>query len=207
MDDILGMPGVDRLKICKVYNQHPVTIESYWNQGVIELLVELNKKNLSGDVTAYQLTRSVTVGYYEIKLHQCVKWKFKLLFTRKTFACFGTLANYRLYMWPMNFPLPSIGVKSHYSNDKISPWRGIEPRSPAWQAGILTTILSRNVLSLAIKANPIIGVIEPCQKVKETAAAYVKFYQWQGVYSLVQVNWQKLDRVILDNVLHLIDEE
>ena len=105
MDDILGMPGIDRLKICsKVFNQHPVTIESYWNQGVIELLVALNKKNLWGDVTAYQLTRSVTVGYYEIKLHQCVKWKFKLLFTRKTYACFGTLANYRLYMWPMNFP-------------------------------------------------------------------------------------------------------
>ena len=146
MDDILGMPGIDRLKICsKVFNQHPVTIESYWNQGVIELLVELNKKNLLGDVTAYQLTRSVTVGYYEIKLHQCVKWKFKLLFTRKTFACFGTLANYRLYMWPMDSPLTLMRVNSQYSNAKMSPWRG-NPRSPAWQAGILTTILPRIVL-------------------------------------------------------------
>ena len=27
--------------------------------------------------------------------------------------------------------------------NKNAPWRGIEPRSPAWQAGILTTILSR----------------------------------------------------------------
>ena len=38
-----------------------------------------------------------------------------------------------------------IGIfKSIKSNNKnMSPRRGIEPRSPAWQAGILTTILSR----------------------------------------------------------------
>ena len=29
---------------------------------------------------------------------------------------------------------------------KKSPRRGIEPRSPAWQAGILTTILTRNAM-------------------------------------------------------------
>ena len=33
-------------------------------------------------------------------------------------------------------------------NDLAPPRRGIEPRSPAWQAGILTTILSRNTWSL-----------------------------------------------------------
>ena len=35
-------------------------------------------------------------------------------------------------------------VGTIYENIKLfPPWRGIEPRSPAWQAGILTTILSR----------------------------------------------------------------
>ena len=34
---------------------------------------------------------------------------------------------------------------------KLSPRRGIEPRSPAWQAGILTTILSRTNESLRAK--------------------------------------------------------
>ena len=29
----------------------------------------------------------------------------------------------------------------------LSPWRGIEPQSPAWQAGILTTILPGSELS------------------------------------------------------------
>ena len=33
--------------------------------------------------------------------------------------------------------------KKHSWKNKKSPRRGIEPRSPAWQAGILTTILSR----------------------------------------------------------------
>ena len=111
-------------------------------------------------------------------------------------------------------PLSSMFVKSLYrdgeftlhNRQKVSVTGNRTPVSP-WQAGILTTILSRIALVSAIRAKPIIGVIEPCQKVKETAAAYVKFYQGHGVYSLVQVNWQKLDRVILDNVLHLIDEE
>ncbi len=46
---------------------------------------------------------------------------------------------------------------SKEKNDKKSPRRGIEPRSPAWQAGILTTILTRirylidNFYSISIK--------------------------------------------------------
>ena len=38
----------------------------------------------------------------------------------------------------ISFCLCSVGLL----NKKITPRRGIEPRSPAWQAGILTTILS-----------------------------------------------------------------
>ena len=34
-------------------------------------------------------------------------------------------------------------MKFRNEKKKISPQRGIEPRSPAWQAGILTTILPR----------------------------------------------------------------
>ena len=40
--------------------------------------------------------------------------------------------------------IPSILIRK----PKESPRRGIEPRSPAWQAGILTTILPRNWMRL-----------------------------------------------------------
>ena len=49
---------------------------------------------------------------------------------------------------PLDVPLHQLYAMYHFaavSQAKIllSPRRGIEPRSPAWQAGILTTILSR----------------------------------------------------------------
>ena len=37
-------------------------------------------------------------------------------------------------------------IKSWSKKDHSSPRRGIEPRCPAWQAGILTTILPRNYM-------------------------------------------------------------
>ena len=45
-----------------------------------------------------------------------------------------------------NIEIQNIKIQNiKIQNIKIqkSPWRGIEPRSPAWQAGILTTILQK----------------------------------------------------------------
>ena len=49
----------------------------------------------------------------------------------------------------LNFTEPKLNkikvykYQNEISKNKNSPRRGIEPRSPAWQAGILTTILTR----------------------------------------------------------------
>ena len=40
-------------------------------------------------------------------------------------------------------------IKSWSKKDHSSPWRGIEFRSPAWQAGMLTTILPRNCVTIS----------------------------------------------------------
>ena len=57
----------------------------------------------------------------------------------------------------------------------LSPRRGIEPRSPAWQSGILTTILSR----ITAKLQPTIGAI--LAHVSETSGS---FQVWSWVHSI-----------------------
>ena len=50
------------------------------------------------------------------------------------------------YCWHLNNQ-----KEKHYLNKEKTPWRGIEPRSSAWQAEILATILPRNPLEFLTK--------------------------------------------------------
>ena len=59
--------------------------------------------------------------------------------TEETDGCLNSCLNFSL---KLNHFLLLRMAKNRYKL-RISPRRGIEPRSPAWQAGILTTILPR----------------------------------------------------------------
>ena len=59
--------------------------------------------------------------------------------TEETDGCLNTCLNFSLKL--SHFLLLRMAKNSN--KPRISPRRGFEPRSPAWQAGILTTILPR----------------------------------------------------------------
>ena len=57
--------------------------------------------------------------------------------------------------WGRRVFIPQTAVWKHSGVSKMdTPRRGIEPRSPAWQAGILTTILFRMLLFMNFKYSP-----------------------------------------------------
>ena len=58
-----------------------------------------------------------------------------------------------------NFPVFSFLVVIVETKTKMSPRRGIEPRSPAWQAGILTTILPRTA-----SEKPNVAIVNGCPR-------------------------------------------
>ena len=75
---------------------------------------------------------------------------------------------YKLWFWERRqdfvvtskfFSTLQIFIVQQFSKKRTPPRRGIEPRSPAWQAGILTSILSRIKIPLFIKKKRYLTVL------------------------------------------------
>jgi hypothetical protein len=103
------------------------------------------------------------------------------------------------YSFTFRFILKDICLfKPKGSINKMAPRQGIEPRSLAWQAGILTTILSRNCYDFLLK------IIFDILSKKNSALKIWSFWFHGNQNKLYTMYWNKYFEIILLVILLLV---
>ena len=92
----------------------------------------------------------------------------------------------------------AVWIKSWSKKDHSSPRRGIEPRSPAWQAGILTTILPRNCVTVSF-AGDFSASFQRCFQMKS--------WTKKSVFMSSACTWTPVSRVTGWDTHHYTTEE